>query len=100
MIQSSTNCVNTGFLLNESPLHCAVRINSFPKCNLLMKYQASLAIKWRDMTPVELAYSLRCSKDIIDLLHVSTTTLSCYTFDTYTPTTSRVLTNWFGTKLP
>ena len=69
LLVKEENCVNLCFPdTGESPLHCAVRINSTRKCQLLVKYNARMNILWRGLNPLELAISLRCKDSIVDIL--------------------------------
>ena len=52
----------------ETALHCAVEQDSLSKTELLLKYKPDLTIKWRGMTPLELAIAYNARPEILELL--------------------------------
>ena len=60
--------VNSSYPDNETALHCAIRLNSLRKIQLLLKYKADRNIKWLGLNPLQYAITCGRNPQILKLL--------------------------------
>ena len=60
--------VNSRFSDGETALHCALRLDSYRKCKLLLHKGADCSIKWNGQNALEYAVANNCSSKIVNVL--------------------------------
>ena len=85
--------VDSSYCDNETALHCAIRLNSLRKVQLLLRFNANLDIKWMELNPLQYAIVLGSNPKILQVLskNVQRKTVRSYITQLSYPTESPLL---------